>query len=42
MTRATCAYYLNNIGGLPMDAYYGIKQHVYDPTKNLIRKWSTK
>ena len=26
------------VGGLPMDTYYGIKQHAYDRTKNLIKR----
>lgn len=29
------------VSGLPMDAYYGIKQHAYDRTKNLIKKWNS-
>ena len=29
------------VGSLPMDAYYGVKQHAYDRTKNLIKRWCT-
>ena len=29
------------VGSLPMDMYYGIKQHAYDRTMNLIKRIST-